>query len=34
MEENIFSPPPTKYIEKIIRAFEKTGIYSKEFLEV
>jgi hypothetical protein len=32
MEENIFAPPPTKDIEKIIRAFERTGIYSKEFL--
>jgi hypothetical protein len=32
MEENIFAPPPTKDIKKIIRAFEKTGIYSKEFL--
>ncbi len=32
MEEDIFAPPPTKDIEKIIRAFEKTGIYSKEFL--
>jgi hypothetical protein len=33
MEENIFAPPPTKDIEKIIRAFEKTGIYNKEFLK-
>lgn len=32
MEEDIFAPPPTRNIEKIIRAFEKTGIYSKEFL--
>jgi len=32
MEENIFAPPPTKDIKKIIRAFERTGIYSKEFL--
>jgi hypothetical protein len=32
MEENIFVPPPTNDIEKIIKAFEKTGIYSKEFL--
>jgi hypothetical protein len=32
MEENIFAPPPIKDIEKIIRAFERTGIYSKEFL--
>jgi hypothetical protein len=33
MEENIFSPPPTKNIEKIIKAFERTGIYSKEFIK-
>jgi hypothetical protein len=32
MEENIFSPPPTKDVEKIIRAFKRTGIYNKEFL--
>jgi hypothetical protein len=34
MEDNIFAPPPTKDIEKIIRAFERTGIYSKEFLKI
>ena len=32
IEENIFAPPPTKDIEKIIRVFKRTGIYSKEFL--
>lgn len=33
MEEDIFSPPPTKNIREIIRAFKKTKIYSPEFLK-
>ncbi|MBI5676159.1 MAG: hypothetical protein HZC48_10105 [Nitrospirae bacterium] len=32
IEEDIFSPPPTKETKKIIDAFQKTGLYNQEFL--
>jgi hypothetical protein len=33
MEEDIFAPPPTKSIREVLRAFEKTKIYSPKFLK-
>ncbi len=32
IEEDIFSPPPTKRVEEIIKAFKQTKLYNKEFL--
>ena len=33
IEGDIFSPPPTKDIKEIIRAFKKTGNYNQEFMD-
>ncbi|MDP3785337.1 MAG: hypothetical protein Q8R12_04760 [bacterium] len=33
MEENLFSPPPTRNVKKIIDEFKKTGLYNQKFLE-
>lgn len=33
LEEDIFSPPPTRSVKKVIDSFTKTGLYSKEFLK-
>jgi hypothetical protein len=33
IEENIFSPPPTKDVKKIIKAFQKTGLYNPKFID-
>ena len=33
IKENIFAPPPTKNVEKIIKEFGKTGQYTQKFLK-
>ncbi|MEW6068646.1 MAG: hypothetical protein AB1610_10200 [Nitrospirota bacterium] len=33
IEEDIFSPPPTKDIKEIIKAFQKTGLYNQKFID-
>lgn len=33
LEDDIFSPPPTKDIKAIIREFRETGRYNEEFLK-
>lgn len=33
LEEDIFSPPPTKDIKTIIGEFRETGKYNEEFLK-
>lgn len=32
IEEDIFSPPPTKDAKEIIEAFQKTGLYNQKFI--
>jgi len=32
IEEDIFSPPPTKDIKELIKAFQKTGFYNQRFI--
>lgn len=32
IEKGIFSPPPTKGKKTVIKAFQETGLYKKEFL--
>ena len=32
IENDIFSPPPTKDIKEIINAFKKTGLYKEKFI--
>ncbi|MBS4027077.1 MAG: hypothetical protein KGZ58_00450 [Ignavibacteriales bacterium] len=32
MEGDIFSPPPTKYVDEIVSALSKTKKYNKKFL--
>ncbi len=33
IEDDIFSPPPTKDIKEIINAFKNTGIYNQKFID-
>lgn len=33
IEEDIFSPPPTRNIKEVINAFKKTGMYNQKFLD-
>ncbi len=33
IEEDIFSPPPTKDVKGIIKAFQKTGLYNRKFID-
>ena len=33
IEEDIFSPPPTKDVNKIIKAFQETGLYNRKFID-
>ncbi|MEK7657931.1 MAG: hypothetical protein AAB366_01930 [Patescibacteria group bacterium] len=33
MENDIFSPPPTRYIAEIINAFKITKRYNRQFIE-
>jgi len=33
IENDIFSPPPTKDIKEVINAFKKTGIYNQKFID-
>lgn len=33
IEEDIFSPPPTKNIKEVIKAFKETGEYNAESLK-
>lgn len=33
IEEDIFSPPPTKDIKEIINAFKKSGLYNQKFID-
>jgi hypothetical protein len=33
IEEDIFSPPPTKDVKEIIKAFQKTGLYNRKFID-
>ncbi|MDO9288000.1 MAG: hypothetical protein Q7T83_04350 [Thermodesulfovibrionales bacterium] len=33
IEEDIFSPPPTKNIKEITKAFQKTGLYNQRFID-
>lgn len=33
IENDIFSPPPTKNTKEIINAFKKTGIYNQKFID-
>jgi len=33
IEEDIFSPPPTKDIKEVIKAFHKTGRYNQKFVD-
>lgn len=33
IEGDIFSPPPTKDIDKIVDAFKKTGLYTQKFID-
>lgn len=33
VENDIFSPPPTRDAKVVMRSFEATGRYSKKFLE-
>ena len=32
IEEDIFSPPPTKNIKEIVNAFKKSGLYNQKFI--
>lgn len=32
IEEDIFSPPPTKDIKTIVKAFQNTGLYNEKFI--
>jgi hypothetical protein len=33
IEEDIFSPPPTKDIKEIVNAFKKSGLYNQKFTD-
>ena len=33
IEDDIFSPPPTKDTKEIIYAFKKTGLYNQKFID-
>ena len=33
LEEDIFAPPPSKNIKKIMEEFKKSGLYNQRFLE-
>ncbi len=33
IEEDIFSPPPTKDIKEIINVFKKSGLYTQKFID-
>lgn len=32
-QASIFSPPPTKNSKQIVKEFESTGLYSKQFIK-
>ena len=33
LNNDLFTPPPTKNVDTIVKAFAETGTYNKEFLE-
>ena len=33
IEGDIFSPPPTRDIKELIKAFQKTGLYNQRFID-